>query len=76
MVRHSREGDFPLLSVRPFYQYSTFAIVALVLLRLAVGWHFFKEGSQKLNDGKFSSTGFLSAAKGPFAPYYKGMIYD
>lgn len=47
-----------------------------MLLRLAVGWHFFKEGSQKINDGKFSSAGFLSAAKGPFAPQFKGMIYD
>lgn len=76
MARPPREGDAPLFSYRPFYQYSTFAIIALVLLRLAVGWHFFREGSQKITDGKFSSTGFLSAAKGPFAPLYKNMIYD
>ena len=67
----------PLQSARPFYQYSTFAIVALVLLRLAVGWHFFKEGSSKLDPkSKFSSTGFLSAAKGPLAPMYHNMIWD
>lgn len=47
-----------------------------MLLRLAVGWHFFKEGSDKIHSGKFSSVGFLSAAKGPFAPAYQGMIYD
>jgi uncharacterized membrane protein YphA (DoxX/SURF4 family) len=47
-----------------------------VLLRLAVGWHFYKEGAQKIHDSKFSSTGFLSAAKGPFAPSFHSMIYD
>lgn len=47
-----------------------------MLLRLAVGWHFFKEGADKLQDRNFSSTGFLSQAKGPLASAYQGMIYD
>jgi uncharacterized membrane protein YphA (DoxX/SURF4 family) len=76
VVRRLFVGDPPLFASRPFYQYSTFAIVTLVLLRLAVGWHFFKEGADKIHDKKFSSVGFLSAAKGPLAPTFHGMIWD
>ncbi|RLT15644.1 MAG: DoxX subfamily, partial [Planctomycetota bacterium] len=39
------------------------AILFLVLLRLVIGWHFFQEGAVKVKEG-FSSTPFLSAAKG------------
>lgn len=52
------------------------AIVALVLLRLGVGWHFYKEGSEKVRGGKFSSAGFLSSAKGPLAGFYKSFLRD
>ena len=51
------------------------AIVFLVLLRLAIGWHFFQEGAVKVKDG-FSSTGFLASAKGPFAHMFQSMIPD
>ncbi|HEY4233663.1 MAG TPA: DoxX family protein [Lacipirellulaceae bacterium] len=51
------------------------AVFALVLLRLAIGWHFFREGIAKLayDDGQrqfhvaFSAESFLSQAKGPLA---------
>lgn len=53
------------------------AIVFLVLLRLAIGWHFFQEGAVKVRDPEsFSSTGFLASAKGPFAPMFQSMIPD
>ena len=51
------------------------AILFLVLLRLAIGWHFYQEGTAKVND-KFSSTPFLAAAKGPFASHFHSMIPD
>lgn len=51
------------------------AILFLVLLRLVIGWHFFQEGAVKVRDG-FSSTGFLAAAKGPFAKNFQAMIPD
>jgi uncharacterized membrane protein YphA (DoxX/SURF4 family) len=52
-----------------------FTILALVALRLAAGWHFFSEGSEKLafdpEDGEyrvtFSAEPFLIEAKGPLA---------
>jgi hypothetical protein len=46
-----------------------------VLLRLAVGWHFFKEGAAKM-DGGFSSTSFLDSAKGPFSGSFQAMLWD
>jgi len=51
------------------------AILFLVLLRLAIGWHFFQEGAVKVRDG-FTSTPFLAGAKGPFAKHFHAMIPD
>lgn len=59
-------------------------ILALVLLRLCVGWHFFREGTKKLAvdplTGKTAvaestlraTEGFLNAAVGPLAGFYRG----
>jgi len=55
---------------------SIWLIVAVVALRLAVGWHFYKEGVKKFQDPNFTSAGFLRPAKGPFAVYFMGMIPD
>ncbi len=51
-------------------------IIALVALRLAVGWHFFVEGAKKFTDPDFSAASFLRIAKGPMADFYMGMIPD
>ena len=51
------------------------AFVALMVLRVAVGYHFFKEGSAKIQDG-FTAEYFLAAAKGPLAPYFHSMLDD
>lgn len=47
-----------------------------MLLRIVIGFHFYKEGTAKLKTGTFSSAGFLSSAKGPMAPYFKKMLDD
>jgi uncharacterized membrane protein YphA (DoxX/SURF4 family) len=56
-----------------------FAIFSLVLLRLVIGWHFFREGTKKVeydrHDGQFrmifsADKEFLDQAKGPLAPLY------
>jgi uncharacterized membrane protein YphA (DoxX/SURF4 family) len=62
----------------------TFAVFALVLLRLVIGWHFFREGTQKVaydrHDGElqmdFSAEGFLTGAKGPLAGWYHANAPD
>ena len=51
------------------------SFVALLILRLTVGYHFFKEGTAKLNKG-FDASGFLSSAKGPFADQFHAMVDD
>ena len=52
------------------------AVVVLVALRLAVGWHFFKEGADKRQDPAFTSAHFFRQAKGPLAPMFRDMIAD
>lgn len=48
----------------------------LVCLRLAIGWHFFKEGVSHYTDPNFSSEGFLKQAKGPLADQFKSVLPD
>jgi uncharacterized membrane protein YphA (DoxX/SURF4 family) len=57
-------------------QLSFLAVLALIALRVVVGWHFFMEGTDKVQKGGFSSTGFLSAAKGPLAKTFQAMVPD
>lgn len=62
-------------------QLGGFAVLALVLLRLAIGWHFFTAGLEKIDrtaDGgyrlTFSAAPFLGMAQGPFADTFKSMV--
>jgi len=68
-------GVGPLNDTR-FYSLGIGGAIFLALLRLVLGWHFTMEGAKKLQDPDFSSTGFLRAAKGPFANIYHGSIGD
>ena len=69
------EGDSPLTLPKK-RQLGTLAIVALVALRVGIGWHFFREGTVKIQQDEFSSAGFLSTARGPFAGFFKGLVWD
>jgi uncharacterized membrane protein YphA (DoxX/SURF4 family) len=57
-------------------QLGTAALVALVALRIGIGFHFFNEGADKLQDPKWSSAGFLGNAKGRFAESFHNMVWD
>jgi uncharacterized membrane protein YphA (DoxX/SURF4 family) len=53
----------------------------IVLLRVAIGWHFLYEGVEKLEStltgkDRFSAEIYLRNATGPLAPYYRGMLPD
>jgi uncharacterized membrane protein YphA (DoxX/SURF4 family) len=53
----------------------------LVLLRIAIGWHFLAEGLDKIEStryGKqpFSAEVYLRNASGPLAHYFRGMLPD
>jgi uncharacterized membrane protein YphA (DoxX/SURF4 family) len=63
---------------------NTFAVLSLVLLRLVIGWHFFREGTEKVEFDRhdrqfhlaFTAEGFLSGAKGPLADWYQAQAPD
>jgi uncharacterized membrane protein YphA (DoxX/SURF4 family) len=59
-----------------FTRIGTFGLLALVALRVGIGWHFFKEGTDKVRSGNFSSEGFLKSAQGRMAGFYHGMVWD
>ena len=52
------------------------AFIALMLLRIVVGYHFFVEGSSKLQDKYWTAEYFLKGAKGPAAPLFHQMVDD
>jgi uncharacterized membrane protein YphA (DoxX/SURF4 family) len=61
----------------------SFAVFGLVVLRLVIGWHFFGEGTKKLQydrtDGGFhlafsADTELLDKAKGPLADWYFAFV--
>ena len=61
----------------------SFAVLGLVVLRLVIGWHFFGEGTKKLQydrtDGGFhlafsADTELLDKAKGPLADWYFAFV--
>ncbi len=43
----------------------------LVVLRLAIGWHFLVEGLEKVNNPSWTSEPYLHAATGPFGKYFR-----
>lgn len=45
-------------------------------MRVCIGLHFFNEGAKKFADPQPYSAGFLSNAKGPFAPLFQSMVWD
>jgi uncharacterized membrane protein YphA (DoxX/SURF4 family) len=53
----------------------------LVVLRIAIGWHFLTEGLDKVESTQygnqpFSAEVYLRNATGPLAPYFRGMLPD
>jgi len=55
---------------------TTFArgpMIAITVLRVLVGWHFFYEGLTKLTAPSWSAAGFLKQAKGPLAGSFHAM---
>ncbi len=48
----------------------------MVLLRLAIGWHFFYEGAWKLAQEDWTATQYLIASSGPFRPLFRSFVKD
>lgn len=47
--------------------------VTLVILRLAIGWHFLREGQVKFSKPDWTSAGYLRNSTGPLAPGFKAL---
>ena len=51
-------------------------MIAVVALRLLIGWHFYQEGVTKIHDPGWTAVGFLAGSKGPLTPYFEMMVWD
>ena len=58
------------------FRFSIVAVLALVLLRVAIGWHFLYEGMWKYSHASFTAEPFLKQSRGPFASFYRNLIPD
>ncbi|MHC4671412.1 MAG: DoxX family protein [Planctomycetota bacterium] len=56
--------------------FTGWTIVFMVLLRIAIGWHFFYEGAWKLSQPDWRATSYLTASSGPLRPVFRWMIWD
>ena len=59
-----------------YARFGIFGILALIALRVTIGWHFYMEGVAKVRSHSFSSEGFLASAQGPLADKFQAMIWD
>lgn len=50
--------------------WSRFQTIALVTLRIVIGWHFLYEGLAKLTNPYWTSAGYLAESKGWFSGYF------
>ena len=48
----------------------------LVFLRCGLGWQFFQEGVSKIQQPRPFSAGFLGNARGPWADWFQGRVWD
>jgi hypothetical protein len=67
-----------LLRGKPTAQpgYSTGARFFLIALRLAIGWHCFVEGMEKLSTPNWSGEAYLRESMGPFASMFRDVAGD
>ena len=51
-------------------------MIAIVALRVLVGWHFLYEGLSKLTSAGWSASGYLKQSRGPFSALFHWMAAD
>lgn len=59
---------------RSLQNLSTFQLSFLVILRIAIGWHFLYEGLVKLLDPNWSSAGYLAESKWVFSGFFNWIL--
>ncbi len=58
------------------FRLTTSAVLSLIALRIAIGWHFYQEGATKIQGAPFSSGAVFLGAKGPLAEFYRMPVWD
>lgn len=61
---------------RSLQNLSTFQLSFLVILRIAIGWHFLYEGLVKLSDSNWSSAGYLAESKWIFSGLFNWILMN
>ncbi|NLX54585.1 MAG: DoxX family protein [Planctomycetaceae bacterium] len=51
-------------------------MITLVALRLGIGWHFFREGTDKIQDPSWTAAHFFTGSKGPLHPWFELLVWD
>ncbi len=59
------------MSRTPRYYLTGWQSFFFVLLRIAIGWHFLREGWVKLCDPTWTAVGYLVNSWGPLSPYFR-----
>jgi thiosulfate dehydrogenase [quinone] large subunit len=54
-------------------QLSRSAMIAIVFLRIVIGWHILYEGIAKLTSPSWSAVGYMRASRGPFSALFKSI---
>jgi len=57
-------------------RFSRWPMIAITVLRIAVGWHFLYEGIAKITAASWSASGYLKQARGPFAGLFKWLANE
>lgn len=60
-------------SANPGPTYGSFQFIALVSLRLLIGWHFMYEGLAKITNPYWTSAGYLQESQGWFSEYFQDL---
>jgi thiosulfate dehydrogenase (quinone) large subunit len=47
------------------------AMIAIMVLRVVIGWHFLYEGVSKLTSTTWSAAGYMKASRGPLADFFR-----
>ncbi len=61
---------------KSIFQLGSAAVLAIVLLRFMIGFHFYQEGVSKLRGKDYSSAAMLASSKGPLAATFQAFIWD
>ena len=67
----SQAGEAPERPISPMSRSSLFRSSVLLLLRVAVGWHFLYQGLANLYDRDWTSAGYLELSGWIFAPVFR-----